>query len=101
MYGHHEFRTIQEHMVKDSKTRVDYLVQMDNIPRVLVEVKSPSVMQNAGQKLPPRGIELSWLAGDPPQVRMLTKVSNAINSPSVTTFKGVCGGRRVSRQAEA
>lgn len=83
-------------MVEDSLAKVDYLVQVDNIPRVLIEVKSPSVMQTFGKKLPLQGIELSWLTGAPLQVRILTKVSTLFNSLFVIIFIGVCGGRTIS-----
>lgn len=78
-------------MVEDSLAKVDYLIRVDDIPQVLVEVKSPSVIQNVGKKLPSRGIKLSWLTGAPPQVRILAKVSTLFDSLTIIIFKVVCG----------
>jgi hypothetical protein len=69
-------------MVEESTAKVDYsVVRVDDLPMVLVEVKSPSVMQNAGRKLPLRGVALSWLTREPLQVKILTKVSMLLALP--------------------
>lgn len=74
--GDHIFFSNPEHRVRRSDTPVDYAIEVDEKPRVLVDVQSPYMMGYLGRMLPRRGVELCWRGEvPPPQVRVLTEVS--------------------------
>ena len=69
------FETTKENVVEGATSKVDYVVLVDNKPKGLCEVKSPSVMKKVGNSLPPHGIELKWVRGQPLVPKILAKVS--------------------------
>jgi hypothetical protein len=87
--GGYEFATTKE----DS---VDYVVLVDDEPRALCEAKSPSVMKKTGDLLPPHGIELTWIRGQPLVPKLLAKVSMPIPVGYNIGFKETCADRIVS-----
>jgi hypothetical protein len=73
-YDRSIFETTKENMVKGATSKVDYVVLVDNEPKGLCEAKPPSVMEKVGNSLPPRGIELKWVPGQPLVPKILAKV---------------------------
>jgi hypothetical protein len=58
--------------------KVDYVALVDDEPRALCEAESPSVMKKTGDLLPPHGIELTWVRGQPLVPKILAKVGMPI-----------------------
>jgi hypothetical protein len=56
-------------------SKVDYVALMDDKPMGLCEAKSPSVMANVCNKLPPHGIKLKWAQGQDLVPKILAKVT--------------------------
>ena len=67
----------REHLANKGGSRVDYVALVDNEPIGLCEAKSPSVMKNVRDSLPPHGggSELKWVQGQPLVPKILSKVS--------------------------
>lgn len=75
VYGRHVFDTLEENLVDGASSKVDYVAVVDNETKALCEAKSPSVMEQVGNLLPPHGIELKWIVGQPLVPKILSKVS--------------------------
>ena len=74
-YGQYTFGTAKEDSVEGGSSRVDYVALVNNERRALCEAMSPSLMKKVGGLLPPRGIELTWVHGQPLVPKILAKVS--------------------------
>ncbi|KAH9050591.1 hypothetical protein EDB84DRAFT_1584844 [Lactarius hengduanensis] len=55
--------------------RVDYTACVGDVPLVLIEAKSPSVMMAVENMLPPRGITFKWVSNRPLVERVLLKAA--------------------------
>jgi len=54
---------LAEQRVEGARSIVDFHALVDNNVVVLVEAKSPSVMDMLGNLLPPNSIEMTWVSG--------------------------------------
>ena len=79
--------TKTEQLADRGSSRVDYVLQVDGEDRVLIEAKSPSVMNSVGALLPPNGIELTWVRGRALAPKILSKVSTLLSSPITLAFE--------------
>jgi len=74
VYGGYGVCAVPESRVPNARSRVDYVVKVGNIERVLVEAMSPSVMAGLHQ-LPANGISLMWDDSGGLTTKIFTKVS--------------------------
>jgi hypothetical protein len=93
--GGYRFNTTLEDSVEEGSFRVDYVVLVNDEPRLLCEVKSPSVMKMAGELLPPHGIELKWDYGQSLVPKILAEASALFPVGYNIGFKKICVGRTV------
>ncbi|KAH9973315.1 hypothetical protein BGW80DRAFT_1459207 [Lactifluus volemus] len=75
VYDRSVFETIKEHLAEDRGSKVDYVALVNDKIMGLCEVKSPSVMKNVCNLLPPHGIELNWVHGQPLVPKILAKAA--------------------------
>jgi hypothetical protein len=83
----YDFVVDTEQVADRGSSKVDYVLQVDDRDEVLVEAKSPSVMNNVGRLLPQHGIELTWAPRQTLAPKMLTGVSMLFSSPTTLAFK--------------
>ena len=76
-----------EQVADQGCSKVDYVLEVDGEYRVLIEAKSPSVMNSVGVLLPPNGIELTWVRGRALAPKMLSKVRTLFSSPATLAFE--------------
>jgi hypothetical protein len=62
-YDGSRFTTTVEHVTERGSSKVDYVHWLGNVPMVLCEAKSPSVMKNVCSSLPSHGFRLKWVHG--------------------------------------
>ena len=68
--------TAREKSIAGGGSKVDYTLLVGDEPMVLVDAKSPSVMKRLGDLLlQPQVIEFNWLRNEPPERKLLQKVS--------------------------
>jgi len=91
VYGGYGVCAVPESRVPNARSRVDYVVKVGNIERVLVEAMSPSVMAGLHQ-LPANGISLMWDDSGGLTTKIFTKVSDTI-SYFLQCFNKVSAGR--------
>ena len=84
--GPYRFKTAKEQSVKGGSSKIDYDVLVNDRSKVLLEVKSPSVMKKAGELLPQRGIELKWVYGQSLVPKILSTVSALLPVPFINSF---------------
>jgi hypothetical protein len=94
-YGQYQLHIIRETAVEGGSSKVDYVMQANDADKVLVEAKSPSVMNKLGELLPPHGIELTWAVAQSLVPKVLAKVSMPFLS-ALTSGLTICTGRLVS-----
>ena len=85
--GPYELVIKTEQVADQGSSRVDYVLKVDGEDRVLIEAKSPSVMNSVGVLLPPNGIELTWVPGRTLAPKMLAEVSTLFSSPITLAVK--------------
>jgi hypothetical protein len=83
-YDRSVFKTISEHKAEQGGSMVDFAVLVGDRLVALCEAKSPAVMNQVCNSLPPHGIELSWIHDQPLVPRVLTNVSTLF--PLVTAL---------------
>ncbi|KAH9975465.1 hypothetical protein BGW80DRAFT_1436615 [Lactifluus volemus] len=74
-YDRSVFETTEEHFAEGGGSKVDYVARVNDEIMGLCEVKSPSVMKNVCNSLPPHGIELKWVHGQPLVPKILAKAA--------------------------
>ncbi|KAH9026553.1 hypothetical protein EDB84DRAFT_1670115 [Lactarius hengduanensis] len=74
-YGGYRFTKIMEHVEQVLSSKVDYLGMVDDKRVVLVEAKSPSVMNAVGSSLPENTVELDWTPGGDLVSKVLLKAA--------------------------
>jgi hypothetical protein len=72
---HHDLQIITEPPAEGGSSKVDYVMRVNDADKVLVEAKSPSVMNRLGELLPRHGIELTWVHGQTLVPKIFAKVS--------------------------
>ncbi|KAF8339291.1 hypothetical protein F5887DRAFT_1062844 [Amanita rubescens] len=75
VYGRYNLVVKTEQVADRGTSSVDRVLEVDGEGGGLLEVKSPSVMNNVGGLLPQNGIELTWAHGQPLAPKMLTKAA--------------------------
>ena len=75
VYDQSTFETTSEHKVEKGGSIVDFLALVNDNPVGLCEAKSPSVMTQVCDSLPPHGIQLKSIRGQPLVPKILTMVS--------------------------
>ena len=93
--GPYNFQDDREKSVEGGSSKVDYEALVNDIKRVLLEAKSPSVMKIAGELLPSRGIELKWVCGQSLVPKLLSKVSALFYVHYNICFTAIYAGRIV------
>ena len=93
--GPYRFKTVKEKSVEGGSSKVDYEALVNDILRVLLEAKSPSVMKIAGELLPPHGIELKWVCDQSLVPKLLSKVSALFYVHYNICFTAIYAGRIV------
>ena len=68
-------------------SRIDYVLEVDCEDVCLFETKSPSVMNYIGARLPQNGIELTWAPHQAMVLKVLTKVSILLSSPTTLALR--------------
>lgn len=76
-FGGYNFDLTREDSIGEGlhRERVDFTGLVDNIPVVLIEAKSPSVMEAMGNSLPLHGFKLNWAPKQPLVVNILQKAA--------------------------
>lgn len=74
LYGRHNLAKTEK-VADRGSSRIDYGLEVDGEDGSLLEVTSPSVMNNVRGLLPQNGIELSWAPGQTLAPKMLTKAA--------------------------
>jgi hypothetical protein len=93
--GPYRFKTAKEQSVEGGSSKVDYVALVNNESNALLEAGSPSVMKKVGAKLPPHGIELTWVSRQSLVPKILSKVSALFPARYNICSKGICAGRIV------
>lgn len=63
-----------------SLSRVDAGVFVDDVPRILQEAKSPTVMEALGEALPQNGVNLRWTTGGTLLLKVFLKVGSYLRT---------------------
>ncbi|EDR11560.1 uncharacterized protein LACBIDRAFT_313890 [Laccaria bicolor S238N-H82] len=74
-YGGYNLLTETEQVAFRGSSRIDYVLSVDGKDGGLLQVKSPSVMNNVRGLLPQNGIELTWARGQTLAPKVLTKAA--------------------------
>ncbi|KAM6493291.1 hypothetical protein JOM56_011425 [Amanita muscaria] len=54
-FGSYSFKTAKKHSVEGGTSKIDYVALVNGEPKAVCEAKSPSVMKQVGELLPPHG----------------------------------------------
>ena len=87
VYDQSIFETTSEHKAEKGGSVVDFLALVNKKPVGLCEAKTPSVMTQVCNSLPPHGIQLKSIRGQPLVPKILTMVSTLFPLVTVLVLK--------------